>query len=285
MYITFFHRGQSSLLVCILTLLLFCSSLWAKETTILAIGDSITAGGKGFVSYREPLVDLCVDKNLEMEFIGPDKDHSSAHAGYGGKNSRYLRAATAKIYKKYPADIVLIHTGHNHFAKDSPSGTILEDVKGMEQQISEMNPKVKILLAKVIPAGKLPKYGYIPKLNRALESAMAAEQFPSNVRLVDLTTGFDWKVHTVADKVHPNKKGAAHMAKVWFSHLLPLLDHSRVRAFDTIPIWPSRSVVENTEVKLPSGRVEKVNVPPLDIYRPVKPNGASILVCSGGGYK
>ena len=60
------------------------------STTILAIGDSITQGGKTFICYRQVLIPELRKRNLDFTFICPNQDAVSAHAGYGGKNTRYL---------------------------------------------------------------------------------------------------------------------------------------------------------------------------------------------------
>ncbi|MCA9249204.1 MAG: hypothetical protein KDA42_18910 [Planctomycetales bacterium] len=210
-------------------LLLFAGTAQAAETTtILALGDSITAGGGSFVVYRQVLVPKLQERGLSCEFIGPNRDGTSAHAGYGGRNTHYLRSISQELYRKYPADIVLLHSGHNSFAHDEPVPGIVRDTEAMIATFREINPRVTILLAQVIPAGKLPKYSYIPQLNREL-AVLAARLAHSDSRLVlvDQAAGFDWKTDTVADHVHPNAAGAEKMAAKWFAALAPLLEQRR----------------------------------------------------------
>jgi lysophospholipase L1-like esterase len=201
------------------------SAIAAEPTTILAFGDSITEGGHGFVSYRKPLVAELERRKLSFTFIGPEKDSTSAHAGYGGKNTRSLRAMSEDIYKKFPADIVLIHSGHNSFSKDKPVPGIVADTEGIIETLRTINPEVHILLAQVIPAGKLPKYAYIPELNQEL--ARLARRLQKNgdrVTLVNLAEGFEWQLDTIGDKVHPSPSGAKKMAEKWLEALLPHLE-------------------------------------------------------------
>ena len=200
-------------------------SMAAEVPTVLALGDSITAGGKSFVCYREVLVPALKEKGLAVTFVGPEVDATSAHAGYGGKNTRSLRKAAGKIYQKYPADIVLLHTGHNSFSKDKPVARIVGDTEAIMKNVWVINPKATVLLAQVIPAGKLPKYDYIPALNEELgrlAERLIAEKRP--LVLVDHASGFDWKTDCVQDKVHPNASGAKKMADRWLAALLPVLD-------------------------------------------------------------
>lgn len=198
-------------------------ALAGEAPTVLAFGDSITEGGKSFVCYRQVLVPELRKKNIAFEFIGPNNDATSAHAGYGGKNTAYLLSISKKTYSEYPADIVMIHSGHNSFSKDKPVPGIVRDTESIIRNIRELNPDVIILLAQVIPSGKLPKYSYIPELNNGLESLAKRLQAEGvHIKLVNQADGFDWKTDTVPDKVHPNAAGAKKMAEKWMSALLAL---------------------------------------------------------------
>lgn len=201
------------------------SSLGAREMTILAFGDSITQGGKSFACYRQTLIPELRRRGVAVRFIGPQQDSISSHAGYGGKNTKYLLSISKKVYQEYPADIVLIHSGHNSFNKDKPIPEIIMDTESIIENFRYINPKVIILLAQVIPSGKLPKYSYIPELNRellALAARMAARGY--NVIPVNQADGFDWKNDTIEDNVHPNASGAKKMADKWLDALIPLLN-------------------------------------------------------------
>lgn len=196
--------------------------------TILALGDSITRGGPTYVGYRQVLVPALRGKGVAFRFIGPHRDETSAHAGYGGRNTAFLRSITKDLYRRYPADIVMLHSGHNSFQKDKPVPGIVRDTEAIIDQIHAINPQANILLAQVIPAGKLPKYAYIPELNRQL--AALAKRLRSRDRpviLVDLARGFDWRTDTVADKVHPSSSGACKMTNGWMEALLPLLEKDK----------------------------------------------------------
>jgi lysophospholipase L1-like esterase len=193
-----------------------------EKTTILAFGDSITQRSD---SYRSVLVPALARVRPTVTFIGPEKDSISCHAGYGGKNTKYLLSIAKEVYSKFPADIVMIHSGHNSFAKDKPVKTIIRDTHAIIDTMRGINPDVTILLAQVILAGKLPKYSYLPELNKEL--AALSERLKKdgyNIVLVNQAEGWDWKTDTVADKVHPNASGAKKIADKWMAALLPLLE-------------------------------------------------------------
>jgi acetyl esterase len=196
-----------------------------EEVKILAVGDSITQGGHSFRCYREFLVPMLPKGETSVRFVGPNRDRFSAHCGFGGKNTSFLSGIIGEVYSRYPADIVLLHSGHNSFSKDKPVPKIIAATERIVETIHERNPDAIVLLAQVIPSGKLPKYAYIPELNEELgKSAVRMNAKGIHVVLVDLAKDFDWKSDTVEDKVHPNESGARKMAQRWMSALKPVLD-------------------------------------------------------------
>ena len=204
---------------------LLASECPAKTLTLLPLGDSITeGGGKGASAYRHALDRMLKAAGLDFRFIGPKRDSKGlAHAGYGGWNARRLRAIVGSVYRDHPADVVMLHAGHNNFADQDPVPGVIADTRVIIQTIQEINPKVVILLAQVIPAGKLPKYSYIPDLN--IELAKLAHELSESglkLHLVNQAAGFDWKTDTTADKVHPNAQGATKIARQWFTVLKSL---------------------------------------------------------------
>ncbi|HWI55600.1 MAG TPA: alpha/beta hydrolase fold domain-containing protein, partial [Bacillota bacterium] len=87
------------------------------------------------------------------------------------------------------------------------------------------NPRVIVLLAQVIPSGKLPKYAYIPELNQELRKLAERLNIARQpVLLVNQAEGFDWTTDTIEDKVHPNARGAEKMATRWFEALSQVLE-------------------------------------------------------------
>jgi lysophospholipase L1-like esterase len=210
-------------------LLLACLAVArAEPVKILPLGDSITEGG-GQLCYRPALAKLLKDAGHDVAFVGPKEAPAGLrHGGYGGKNAEQIAELYAGFHATTPADIVLIHAGHNHFAEEKPVPGILRATESMIASARQANPKVTILLAQVITSGKLPKYSYLPGLNQQLAKLATKLHRPEQrVILVDQATGFDWKTDAVADLVHPNAQGAAKMAGQWFEALQPLLPAKR----------------------------------------------------------
>jgi len=190
-----------------------------QRFTVMGLGDSITEGGEKHPSYLIPLWKKLSTAGYAFDFIGPREINCRigklSHSGFGGKNAEFLNAHIDSIYRKYPADIVLLHSGHNHFNTENPVAGIIGAQESIIRKILAINPEAKILVAQVIHSGKLPKYEYIPELNKQIAKMVRRLNLP-NVILVNQARGFDWTKMTIDDKVHPNPDGAEKMAGVWF---------------------------------------------------------------------
>lgn len=197
-----------------------------KGFTVLGFGDSITEGGPGFFSYLFPLDSMLKQAGYHAAFIGPrhskQNGDSIGHAGYSGRTAEYLAARVDSIYSLFPADIVLLHSGHNHFIEEAPVKSITAAQRTIIQTIREKNSNAVILVAAVITSGKLPKYEYIPELNVSIKSLI--DSFGDrHIVFVDQQRGWDWLQHTISDKVHPNRDGAKVIALKWFDAIDNLL--------------------------------------------------------------
>ena len=188
------------------------------QTRILCLGDSITEGGSTFKVYRPFLAAKLKAADLPVTFVGPKKDKDGlSHGGYGGKSIEGVFAEYQKFHEQFPADVVLIHSGHNHTFEEKPIPGIIQTAESMIVLAQKDNPNVTVLLAKVITSGKLPKYEYIPELNKEIEAlAKRLDKPEQRVIVVDQAAGFDWKTDTIQDMVHPNASGGEKMATKWF---------------------------------------------------------------------
>jgi acetyl esterase/lipase len=200
-----------------------------KIYRIMPVGDSITEGGSSFSNWRYPLWEKLHTAGYLIKYVGsrqtPSRIGDLAHEGYGGKDSAFLAATVPANFKKHPADIVLLHAGHNQFADQKPVPRILKDTESLIRDFRSVNPKVTVLLAQPIPSGKLPKYSYLPELGQQLLLlAKRLDRPASRIIIVPQADGFDPASDTVADLVHPNASGAAKMTRRWFDALVPVME-------------------------------------------------------------
>ncbi len=202
---------------------------WQPATArIMCVGDSITEGGTTFSTYRPVLAAKLASAGYRIEFVGSRSSPSPLgplrHEGYGGKNVEFLAATVPAHFAETPADIVLLHTGHNHFDTEQPVPGMIAATECLIAELRARNSSVTILLAQVIPSGKLPKYSYLSALNAALaDLAARLHAATSPVVIVDHAAGFNWETDTIADRVHPNAVGAGKMAGRWFEALVKIL--------------------------------------------------------------
>ena len=190
-----------------------------KRVTIMGLGDSITEGGDNFQSYLFPLWEKLFAAGYHFDFVGPRASKCRIdllnNCGFSGKTAEFLDQHIDSIYRLYPADIVLLHAGGNHFNTEKPVAGIISAQQSIIRKIKAINPNAKILVAQVVSSGKLPKYSYIPELNIAI-AKMVKSQYSRNVILVNQFKGFDWQKYLVFDPERafdPNGRGIA-MAKM-----------------------------------------------------------------------
>jgi len=207
---------------------------------VMPLGDSITSGTADWASYRCPLYRALLAAGLPVDFVGSihgqldsstpppaacqtnfDWNHEG-HSGYriddilngvAGRPGSLLSWATAA-----QPDVVLIHLGTNDLIQNkSVAGTVAQ----MGQVIDTLraaNPRVRILLAQIIPMRwQGVTYATVAQFNAALP-ALAVGRFQpfSPIRLVDQYTGFDVVADT-HEGIHPNAGGEQKMTVRWLA--------------------------------------------------------------------
>ena len=102
----------------------------------MPLGDSITAGGELFHSYRGPLARMLERSGFPCAGSAPNLRRRTSHnftmKVIQGNRSNILPSNMRRIYSANPADIILLHAGHNHTVEEHPVRGI---VKSTEQII------------------------------------------------------------------------------------------------------------------------------------------------------
>lgn len=200
------------------------------KLSILPLGDSITEGGENHPCYRPFLGEKLAQAGWEFEFIGPRTDFRGLnHAGYSGKNTEFIETQMDEILEAKAPDIVLLHSGHNHFIEEKPVGGIVAATESILQKVWQRNSQAVVFLAQVILSGKLPKYSYLGELNAEL-AALVERQSSRPLVLVNQAQNFHWESDALDDRVHPNEPGARKMAATW----LESLERERERLSDPV---------------------------------------------------
>lgn len=220
----------------------------AEQTyEILPLGDSITQAEVNRASYRYPLWKMMVDSGIPFDFVGSlekqqdryskgeppqpdykgqefDRDHEGHFAWHineiidgrdhdNGSGSGKL----AGWVEGYDADIALVHLGTNDAFNRHSNESSVKELKEVIRILREDNPKVVVLLARLIPVNHRPGDAEaVESLNQAIPEVVAdvhTEESP--VILVDHFEGFDADKDTY-DGVHPNAAGEEKMARTWF---------------------------------------------------------------------
>ena len=198
---------------------------------ILPLGDSITQGGSGYASYRRELWFLLKDAAYNVDFIGSQddfhgdvadnlKDFDLDHEGHWAWETGEIDAKLSGWLDDYQADIVLLHAGTNDFNRGQTNGSTIRELSSIIDKLRKNNPKVVILLAKIIPM-KNKDTGSINVDIEVLAKSKNSDKSP--VVIVDQYAGYA-PLEDNHDTYHPNTLGEGKIAKKWFDSLVPLLE-------------------------------------------------------------
>ena len=244
----------------------------AAKIKIMPLGDSITSGTDAnyqypLASYRCELLRKLVS-TYNVDFVGsvhgqwgilsqpqtplpayctyPNSDwDEEGHSGWriddilnGAPQSwpgNLQSWATAAM-----PDVVLIHLGTVDFIKDQSVNSTLAEMGQVIDTLRAVNPWVRIVLAKIIPASNGgvngPEIEAIPHFNDQLPALVASKLRPASpILLVDMYSGFKIADYTV-DGVHPNPSGENLLAGRWKDAIDAILAVEVIKIYTFIPL-------------------------------------------------
>lgn len=207
---------------------------------ILPLGNSITQSNNTHYSYRYNLWKKLIDGGHHFDFVGslnsnfggnPDwplyqgKNFDQDHEGHWGWRADQILQNLPEWQNNYTADIALLHIGSQDCAQNNSIESTVGEIKQIIDTLRNSNPKVMILLAKLIPWNDPAINNMINDLNSQMDH-IAAEKTTSAspVIIVDQNTGFD-NVNDTFDGIHPNESGEEKMAANWYAAIDSLLKH------------------------------------------------------------
>ncbi|SMB81370.1 lipolytic protein G-D-S-L family [Hymenobacter roseosalivarius DSM 11622] len=220
--------------------LAFLPAIWAvvcsrspAPVTIMPLGDSITQGNRTYPSYRRPLWRTLQHGQYEVNFVGsrmlnkgglaPHLDFDLDHQGQWGWTTAMLLPEIRQWSLDHQPDMVLLHAGTNDCFGPQPVEAIRDNLGRIIDQLRGGNPRVKVLLAQLIPSAPPfaelnAKITALNALLPALARAKTTDQSP--VVIVDQNTGFSREAGVdLHDGLHPNDQGQAKMAARWYQAL------------------------------------------------------------------
>lgn len=198
---------------------------------IMPLGDSITNGNNGYVSYRYPLYyRLQADGYTNYTFVGTQQttnddslikttdypryniDFPKANEGHQGYYALTIANQITSWASSTQPDVVLLMAGLNDLiGYASDENGVITSYKSIIANLRAVNPPIVVLVAKLTPAA----WYNVNTLN-----TLIGQQIPqlttsqSPVMVVDQYTGFDPSTMQV-DGVHPNLAGGQFMSDRW----------------------------------------------------------------------
>ena len=205
----------------------------AEPLHIVAIGDSITAGGRTGTkeyTYRLPLLRMLHDENACFKFVGsrhggldpdaywPGGDESENEGYYGARTAEVRDRLVTDLPQFESPDLALIHLGTNdsHGYVENDIVDPLTDIIGL---LRARNPHVAVLVAEIEGARGF-RTAYLHMRIEQLATALSTAESP--VVAVDQHSDIDPASDTF-DGVHPNLRGQRKMAEHWLEAMRPYL--------------------------------------------------------------
>jgi hypothetical protein len=216
-----------------------------RTIKILAVGDSITQGGKRErqeYTYRLPLQLILYNAKISFDFIGsrqtglhpdaiwPDvaegKPFDPDHEGYYGKKTKLVcDTVTAALKNNHQVpDIVLVHLGTNDQKFADFEKNVGQPLRKFIQFLREINPNVIVLLGHLNFNDSAAAFE-IRKVVEQVAFDLNTEKSP--VRTVHHYINWNEKPDELYsdtyDWAHPNLKGQEKMAINWYEAMKPFM--------------------------------------------------------------
>lgn len=199
---------------------------------IMPLGDSITQGDKNYNSYRRLLWKQLYNEGYNFDFVGstqqnfmgapPVSDFDLDHEGHWGRRVDQILENIGGWVRTTQPDIVLIHLGTNDIIQGQSVESTIAELKELIYKIRNINPRIKILIAQIIPCGEKAQVRQLNAVIAQLASQTNSSESP--VISVDQFSGFNPTLNVdTYDGCHPNESGEKKMASRWFTALKKLL--------------------------------------------------------------
>jgi lysophospholipase L1-like esterase len=189
---------------------------------IMALGDSITGSPgcwRALLWHMLPAARVDFVGTLPAQGCGfPYDGENEGHGGYLVTNVANQDLLVGWLAATTP-DVVMMHFGTNDVWSNIPTATILTAYTRLVSQMRAANPRMKILVAQIIPMNPstCPECAArVVNLNAAIPAwAASLTTAASPITVVDQWTGFTTATDTY-DGVHPSDSGNVKIANRWY---------------------------------------------------------------------
>jgi lysophospholipase L1-like esterase len=259
----------------------------ATTVKVMPLGDSIT-GSPG--CWRQILWSrLQTTGYTNVDFVGSLNDSTSCGTLYDGDNEGHGGFLATNILSQnlLPGwlsaalpDVVMMHLGTNDVWSSIPTATILTTYSGLVDQMRASNPKMRILVAQILPmnpSGCTTCAQGVIDLNAAIPAWAASKSTAASpITVVDQWTGFNTATDT-ADGVHPNAAGNQKMSDRFYPPLTAAVDSVSGSTPTVTPTTTSPSATPTTS---------SPSVTPTPTVTPTKACSATLTVVNAwaGGF-
>ncbi|KAF2267139.1 SGNH hydrolase [Lojkania enalia] len=214
----------------LLSLAMLVAAATTQEVKLryMPFGDSITE----IICWRAQLWEkLQTTEWSTVDFVGSGRNENycndnkydrdnEGHSGFLAIDIANRRQLDGWLQQN-PADVITMHLGTNDIVQQNKA--VADIIKAFTTLVGTMrtsNPKMKIVVAQIIPMGFGNYNTKIQELNRAIIPwAQGLNSTTSPIWVVDQYTGFSG-TSDLRDGVHPNTSGDTKMMNVWYPALV-----------------------------------------------------------------
>jgi len=191
------------------------SILNSNDSTILIIGDSLSAGLG--VTYNQAWPSLLQDRLNKQDY-----SIRVVNAGISGDTTAGGAERLPKLLRKYAPEIVVIELGGNDGLRGTSINSIESNLRSMIEAALDRDAKI-LLIGMQLP----PNYGnaYATSFQNIFPQLATEYKIGLVERLIQRMMDDAWEQSLMqSDGIHPNVEGHIQLEKIIWNSLKPLLE-------------------------------------------------------------
>jgi lysophospholipase L1-like esterase len=190
---------------------------------VMPLGDSITFGDGSShgAGYRGDLWHALADVGYDVDFVGSEQDGTFPdpdHEGHPGWEIDDITDQVVRWLTRWRPTVVLLHIGTNDLDRDADVKRAPARLATLVDTILRTMPTVTLYVASVAPVRSAVVQRRIDAFNVEVPRLVAARASAGyKIHFVDVAA--ELTTADLFDELHPNDRGYAKMAGVWFDAL------------------------------------------------------------------